>query len=71
MAGLSVFATLIPENGTTFSAAFGDLGIFDVELGQGETQFILANVTAVPLPAALPLLGMGIAGLLVLRRRRR
>lgn len=70
MAGLSVFATLIPEDGTTFSAAFGDIGIFDVELARGETQFIAA-VAAVPVPAALPLLGSVLIGFGVIGWRKR
>jgi len=71
MAALSVFATLIPEEGTTFSAAFDGFGIFDVELAQGETQFILANVTAVPVPAAFPLLASVLVGFGVMGWRRR
>ena len=69
MAAFSVFATLIPENGTTFSAAFDGFELLDVELAVGETQF-LAAVSAVPLPASLPLLGAAIAGLVFLRRRK-
>ena len=71
MAGLSVFATLIPEDGTTFSAVFGDIGIFDVELAAGETQFITAAVAAVPLPAALPLMGSALIGFGIIGWRKR
>ena len=70
--GLSVYATLIPQNGTTFSASFAGASLLDVELAAGETRFLdVASVSQIPLPAPLVLLLSALGLLGVASRRRR
>lgn len=68
MAGLSVFATLIPENGTTFSALFADGQHLNFKLENGQTNFIVPNI---PVPAALPLMATAIVGMVFVKHRKR
>ncbi len=63
--GLSDFMSV-----TLNQNVIGTLGYWDIQIGGIET-YTIANVSAIPLPAALPLFVSGLLGLGVMARRRK
>jgi uncharacterized protein YjiK len=64
LSGNAEGVTIDPVTGNIYVVAEESYGI------AGSTLFVLAPPTAVPVPAALPLMGSALAGLLALARRR-
>lgn len=69
---LNTTSSLIPSETTTYFSITDLNGIARVIITSAFDAFEMANITVsnVPLPAALPLFGMAIAGLAVARRRK-
>lgn len=69
---VETFTALLDHNvGTTFSHVFANVDAIEfLNSGNGNTRIDDVNVSAVPLPAGLPLLVSGLLGLGLLKRRR-
>ena len=58
------------EGTATFDDVQVDGYTFDVDYGyNGDTQIALTNITAIPEPGTIGMLGLGVAGLVAVRRR--
>ncbi len=72
LTGMAVFATLIPKDGTTFSVSANGSSLLNIVLENDVAQFLeRSSVSEIPLPAPILLLLSALAGLGILKLRKR